>query len=99
MEMLSRQSEFRLSFPYREMLVFRPFGRLSLTSTKRREEQCVSSEQPRLPEPLQQGKMMLVEDAAQVAELQAMQNGRLDSESLQMMLRPTPILSRRKQLP
>ena len=29
LEMLSRQSEFRLSFPYREMLVFRTFGRLS----------------------------------------------------------------------
>ena len=54
------------------------------------QEQCVSSEQARLLEPLQQGTMMsLVKDAAQVAELQAMQNGGLDSEPLQMMLRPT----------
>ena len=42
--------------------------------------------------------MSLVKDAAQVAELQAMQNGGLDSEPLQMMLRPTPSLPRRKQL-
>ena len=43
--------------------------------------------------------MSLVKDAAQIAELQAMQNGGLDSEPLQMMLRPTPSLPRRKQLP
>ena len=41
--------------------------------------------------------MSLVEDAAQIAELQAMQNGGLDSEPLQMMLRPTPSLPRRKK--
>ena len=40
--------------------------------------------------------MSLVKDAAQVAELQAMQNCGLDPESLQMMLRPTPSLPRRK---
>ena len=43
--------------------------------------------------------MSFVEDAAQVAELQAMQNCDLDLEPLQMMLRPTPSLPRRKQLP
>ena len=85
MEMLSRQSEFRWSFPYREMLVFRTFGRLSLTTRNVGEmqlavhEQCVLSEQARLLEPLQQGRVMsLVEDAAQVAELQAMQKCGLD---------------------
>ena len=41
--------------------------------------------------------MSLAEDAAQIAELQAMQNGGLDSAPLQMMLRPTPSLLRRKQ--
>ena len=41
--------------------------------------------------------MSLVEDATQIAELQAMQNGGLDSVPLQMMLRPTPSLPRRKQ--
>ena len=33
LEMLSRQSEFRWSFPCREMLVFWTFGKLSLTNT------------------------------------------------------------------
>ena len=40
---------------------------------------------------------LLVEDATQIAELQAMQNGGLDSALLYMMLRPTPSLPRRKQ--
>ena len=62
------------------------------------QEQCVSSEQAWLLEPLQQGRVMsLVKDAAQIVELQAMQNGGLDSEPLQMMLRPTPSLPRTKQ--
>ena len=41
--------------------------------------------------------MLLVEDATQIAELQAMQNGGFDSVPLQMMLRPTPSLPRREQ--
>ena len=40
--------------------------------------------------------MSLVEDATQIAELQAMQNGGLDSVPLQMMLRSTPSLPRKK---
>jgi len=48
--------------------------------------QCVSSEEARPLEPLQHGSVVsLVEDAAQVAELQAMQNCGLDPVQLQMM--------------
>ena len=50
-------------------------------------------------EPLYQGRVMsLVKDAAQAAELQAMQSCGLDPEPLQM-LRPMSSLPRRKQLP
>ena len=49
-------------------------------------EQCVSSEQTRPLEPMLHGSVMsLVEDAAQVAELQTIQNCGLDLVSLQMM--------------